>query len=72
MVFNDAYKGLLERNNVVQEQFFLSFFSGGEGPGEEGNGPMSHNSKHPKKNASCCTENFNSEACFKTAFSNSL
>ena len=49
MVFDDAYKGLLERNNVVQEQFFLSFFSGGEGPGEEGNGPMSHNSKHPKK-----------------------
>ena len=41
--------GLLERNNVVQEQFFLSFSHGGEGLGEEGNGPMSHNSKHPKK-----------------------
>ena len=31
MVFNDAYKGLLERNNVVQEQCFCHIFPEGRG-----------------------------------------
>ena len=50
MHFYDAYKyGLTRKEQCGSGTIFLSFSHGGEGLGEEGNGPMSHNFKHPKK-----------------------